>query len=220
MEEYEKCQEGLLSEVPLLPTRVIVVERCEGSQNPRIYPSRPNERGHYVALSYVWGGDQPMTTGISITRFTTQGIPPEEMAQSTKDAIRATQQLGIRYLWIDAVCIIQDNEADKARELQVMGRIYRDATLTISASSSKSARLGFAKWDPLTACQLPFMLPNGSMGSVAAVPSLIELPQNITRPIDRRGWTFQERLLSKRLLIFDKGELKWQRKFSRRFVDP
>ncbi|KAL3293017.1 HET-domain-containing protein [Colletotrichum asianum] len=134
----------------------------------------------------------------------------EQLAQSTKDAVRVTRKLGFRYLWVDAVCIVQDDDDDKLHELQAMRGIYQNATLTVVASHSQSALVGFATFDPPTGCQLPFVLPDGSMGNVTAVPTQIQFGHNITRPIDQRGWTFQERMLSKSLLIFDYGELKWR----------
>lgn len=210
MTSHPKCQDYKASEPPLLPTRVINVG-VDGSDFVRIYTPKVLEREHYVALSYVWGQEgQPMTNKSNIERFQLQGIPMEEVAQSTRDAVKVTRRLGLQYLWVDAVCIVQDDEDDKIHELQAMRGIYQNATLTISASRSKSALAGFTTCSPPTGCQLPFLLPDGTMGSVTAVPAQIQFGHIITRPIDQRGWTFQERVLSKRLLIFDYGELKWR----------
>jgi hypothetical protein len=209
LEIHEKCREGLASMVPLLPTRVIDVGLATNTTSPKLYTNRNNERAHYVCLSYVWGGSQPLTTKNNVVALA-EKIASESLSQTAQDAIRVTRKLGIRYLWIDALCIIQDDDDDKKRELRVMGNIYRDATLTISASSSTSAVSGFAKAEPPQGCELPFYLPDGTIGSVVAVPSQLEIPYLHQAPLHSRGWTFQERMLSRRILIFVNSELKWQ----------
>ncbi|KAE9376277.1 HET-domain-containing protein, partial [Stipitochalara longipes BDJ] len=209
LEMHEKCREGLGSIFPLLPTRVIDVGVATNTANPKLYTTQKHERAHYVCLSYVWGGEQPSTTKSNIVALAEE-ISSESLSQTAQDAIRVTRKLGIRYLWIDALCIIQDDDDDKKRELRVMGNIYKDATLTISASSSIGAASGFAKAEPPQGCELPFYLPDGTMGSVVAVPSQLVIPYFHKPTLHSRGWTFQERMLSRRLLIFVNGELKWQ----------
>jgi len=63
--------------------------------------------------------------------------------KTLSDAIKVCREIGMRYIWIDALCIVQDDPKDKAREIGQMGRIYKDATLTIMAASAKSVYEGF-----------------------------------------------------------------------------
>jgi hypothetical protein len=67
----------------------------------------------------------------------------EMLPQTIQDAISVTHRLGIRYLWVDALCIIQDNPIDKSTEINAVGANYKNATLTISAASAASVELGF-----------------------------------------------------------------------------
>jgi hypothetical protein len=67
----------------------------------------------------------------------------EELAQTLRDAIDVTRKLGIRYLWVDALCIIQDNVTDKSREIERMGKVYKNATVTIAAASASRVSEGF-----------------------------------------------------------------------------
>jgi Heterokaryon incompatibility protein (HET) len=62
--------------------------------------------------------------------------------KTLSDAIKVCREIGMRYIWIDALCIVQDDPKDKAREIGQMGRIYKDATLTIMAASAKTVHEG------------------------------------------------------------------------------
>lgn len=100
------------------------------------------------------------------------GIALHTLSQTIQDAIHVTRKLGIRYLWVDALCIVQDDEASKVKEIDQMGKIYSNATLTISAASAAHATDGFLH-KPFTSngCEIPFLLPDGKFGKVLVVPS-------------------------------------------------
>lgn len=65
------------------------------------------------------------------------------LPEIVKDAILVTREPGLRYIWIDAHCIIQDSEEDKTRELTKMAEIYSCAHVTLSAASAANAENGF-----------------------------------------------------------------------------
>jgi hypothetical protein len=67
----------------------------------------------------------------------------EKLPQSIQNAITVIRRLGIRFLWVDALCILQDDSGDKASEISAMWEIYKDAIVTIAAASSASANDGF-----------------------------------------------------------------------------
>jgi hypothetical protein len=199
--KHDKCKED--SAASLLPSRVIDVGLKGG--HPRLYTAQAGERCDYTVLSYSWGGAQPLTTMHNVAAMTERLLP---VAQSVQDAIEVTRKLGIQYLWVDAICIIQDDPADRTRELRTMAQTYTNATLCICASNSESSSAGFATAQPPDGCELPFRLPDGYFTSVTVVPCNMQPPYSF--PIDDRAWTFQERHLSKRILFFGHGELKWQ----------
>ena len=135
--DHEHCPED---EETYLPTRVI---DCSDPSKPRLVHTNRQVRGHYCNLSYVWGGDQPLKTTLSnIDTYINDGITPP-IPQTIADAIFVTNKLGFKYLWVDALCIIQDSVEDKNKELGIMSNIYADAYLTISALSSFRADQGF-----------------------------------------------------------------------------
>ncbi|KAI0350136.1 HET-domain-containing protein [Trametes cingulata] len=139
--EHPRCRAILapFDEDPFLPTRLV---HCGDPDHPRLVPT-DGARGKYLALSYVWGGAQPhSTTLLNISRYE-RGIPAACLLATIRDAIYVTHALGIDYLWADALCIIQDSDEDKRRELGRMHNIYRDAYLTIIAANARRATEGF-----------------------------------------------------------------------------
>lgn len=98
----------------------------------------------YAALSYCWG---PRTKGILETTKSTlsafeTAIPENTLPQTLKDAIFTTRQLNIRYLWVDALCTVQDSTQDKLEEIAKMEDIYQNAQVTIAAARAESCKEG------------------------------------------------------------------------------
>jgi len=91
-------------------------------------------RGHYVALSYCWGGPQTFATTASTLAEKIAGFNIDELPQTLKDAGQVTQNLGFQYLWIDSQCIIQDSPEDKGHEVSRMADIYKGAYVTVARS--------------------------------------------------------------------------------------
>lgn len=161
----------------------------------------------FAALSYVWGeGTRPCLTKASQSSLEREGSINEDTVPATIfDALSVTQALGERYLWVDTCCIVQDDEQDKLRYVPYMNDIYGMASVTIIAASGASAEVGLPGVRPgsRSRIQKPFML-NG----IRLVETLD--PSNngfLTSYIgetawNKRSWTFQERLLSRRCLIF------------------
>lgn len=190
-----------------LPTRVIRVG-SEG-ETPALHLSLPSERDSYLALSYCWGGPQKVVTTLASLQSMRNGISIDSLPKTIHDAITLTRQLGFKYLWVDALCIIQDNEADKIAEINAMGTVFENAALTIAAGSAESANEGFLDESPPPHnCSVPFKLPSGKMGSIyfAMAPKSPPYPN----PLDTRAWTLQEAMMSSRILYFGRTGVQWE----------
>ncbi|KAL1843209.1 hypothetical protein VTJ49DRAFT_2760 [Mycothermus thermophilus] len=210
-------------EPPELPTRVIDVGSADPLRHPVLVESQ-GRKGRYIALSHCWG---PTTAHITKTERSNkqrrmQSIPLDDLSTNFRHAIEVTRALGFRYLWIDSLCIVQDDSQDWAAESVKMAEVYSRAALTIAAANSASADEGFLKprRSPRT-IKLPFR--NGSprvlMGHFMVAEPTPEDAQNQQdhylvetdgSPLSKRGWTVQERLLSRRIVFFGEGQMHWE----------
>lgn len=124
---------------------------------------------HYAALSYCWGRTNKstvVTTSRNLATFE-MGILESSLPQTLRDAIRVTRELGIRYLWIDSLCILQDSMDDKLSQIGKMQEIYQSAHVTIAAAGAINCTEGFLHRRMLTGKSHPFL-----RGSLAADRSL------------------------------------------------
>ncbi|KAH8715628.1 hypothetical protein HC256_004429 [Beauveria bassiana] len=168
----------------------------------------PNEPVRYAALSYVWGGDVlPMATKASITFLRLPGAFLKdgylELPATIHDAVRVCANIGIRYLWVDSMCIVQDDLEHKMEQIKAMSSIFTNAYLTIVALTSESAHSGLPRVSQGTSGSdlSPFIhlpcqtLVKASQGAHGLAPVF-----HAGTPWTKRAWTLQETVLSKRLL--------------------
>jgi hypothetical protein len=168
----------------------------------------------YACLSHCWG----LTRSKHITRrsnLTANAlrIPEVELPATFRDAISATRSLNIPYLWIDSLCIVQDDAEDWNIHVDTMADIYRNAHLTLAAGASVDDDGGlFGTIDPRSSQPkvLPLLNATGDLVNVH-IRLLPTHPESVwAEPLEKRGWIFQERLLSKRFLCFAKDEVRWE----------
>ncbi|PMD43210.1 HET-domain-containing protein [Hyaloscypha variabilis F] len=127
-----------------LPPRVLDVGEAGEACDPYLYVPESSHKSKYVALSYCWGEDTGafVTTTNSNLQERRAGISLQSLPTALREAVYLTRRLGIRYLWIDALCIIQGDEADWTSNAARMDEIYGNATLTIAAASAASCGQG------------------------------------------------------------------------------
>ncbi|PVH68741.1 HET-domain-containing protein, partial [Cadophora sp. DSE1049] len=168
VKDHKRCPKSLY--VPL-PKRLVDVG--SRSREPSLKLCN-NMKGRYAALSYCWGKTETLKTQRWNMEAHTKQIPMLSLPRSLQDAVTVTRMLGIQYLWIDALCIIQDDVADWNEQSAAMYDIYRHSYVTISATSAQDAET-----------------------------SWLENRENGSAPVKlARAWTLQERILSPRVLHF------------------
>ncbi|KAI1142575.1 HET-domain-containing protein [Hypoxylon sp. FL0543] len=193
---------------PLHPRLVESATRTDDRLNS------PGSEMGYVTLSYVWGAKQDYVLTQDTLRAKLDGLDIQRVPQSVREAMEATAKLGFRYIWVDALCIIQDSPEDKLKELPQMAKIYQHSALTISAASSTSASEGFLK-PPLPAVfkVQPFRITTGNGEPQFPYMTLSlgfrEEAPDVKDPIDSRGWTLQEWALSSCRLRFTSRGIQW-----------
>ena len=211
LSNHEKCKVGTETS---MPTRVIDVGLPNGSKPPFLYVLSSEERYTYAALSYCWG---KVNTDHVLTKATLPSKQKEVaifgLPQTLQDAIQITRNLQIRYLWTDALCIIQDSVEDWEIEAARMGDVYSNALVTIAAGAASSCTQGiFAKRDIQSNGRNPrlaFRGPDRSLGNVFLRRQPCSLRYE-EEPLKTRGWTLQERLLSPRVLYYGVNQLIWE----------
>jgi Heterokaryon incompatibility protein (HET) len=198
-----------IAEVPL-PTRVIHCGTSDGAQLLRLLVTE-DRRGSYVALSHCWGSKPTLvTTQDQLDSFQT-GIPWSTIPRSFQDAITVTRTLGLQYLWIDTLCIIQGSQQDWLWESAKMGDVYQNAWLTIAASSAPDNHAGFLD-DRNSKFVTPLIeLPHGNDGSLFLRHHIGGWKETVGDSLlNQRGWALQERMLSPRILYFTAEQIQWE----------
>lgn len=217
-QQHSTCRELLSGEFidqgvhPELPTRVVSVE----NDTIKVLHSA-GSRGRYAALSYCWGPleKQPLRTTQSNLQSHLNGISWDVLPKTFRDAITVARRIGIPYIWIDSLCIVQDDEEDWLQESKQMGSIYEQAELTIAACHAVDSQEGFffPRLPPPPIVELPNFLPAKS-GTARMVYASIRLDTvTDTFPehgaLNFRAWATQEWLLSRRMVFFTKGVIVW-----------
>ncbi|RGP79327.1 hypothetical protein FLONG3_2556 [Fusarium longipes] len=216
-EGHEECR---YSRDTVLPTRILRVGANEGAACPiQLHINEKDLCGSYLALSYCWGPLQSSSRRNNLSQLEHKNlrdlqkeIKMEDLEQTVQDAVYMTRQLGFDYLWVDRFCILQDDDEDKKREFSRMATTYKNAVLTLAAATAEAASEGFLNRGSKT--QTPFLpdqkfeipMDDGRKGAIY----LSERLYQPAHPLDTRGWTLQEFMLSSRMLIFSDYQLLWQ----------
>jgi hypothetical protein len=162
------------------------------------YPIDSNPTCRYFALSYTWGGVAPAAVRKS-------ELLPENLPHTIADSISFTRNLGIKYLWVDALCIDQSNSDEMEAQISIMDSIYRGAFATIVSLHGTSAESGlpgvgdhskrtpqiFVEFGPNTVAEL-FPTLNQAIGDSRW---------------SERGWTYQEGTLSNRRILVSQHQV-------------
>jgi hypothetical protein len=126
----------------ILPTRVIEVAPMDAPDRPQLLVTA-GMKGRYAALSYCWGQNSYGELKQSHLKKYLEHLDVDALPQTLRDAIVVTKSISVPYLWVDALCILQDSEDDKSYEISMMDRVYRDSLITIVAANSEGVTQGF-----------------------------------------------------------------------------
>lgn len=203
----------------------------DGSKEPFLFvPSRewledPTRRylsisdpaaARYTALSYCWGEkQQPFITTKENFRQMEHGILISGLPKTLQDAVSITRRLGVQYLWVDAICIIQDDPADWGEECGKMANVYRHALCTIAATSGRDVdagcfidRVGVQVHETEKYINSHLEANDDDQTKPVCSPSWgISV---LNAPLNKRGWVLQERALSSRILHWTEDALFWE----------
>ncbi|KAF2735609.1 HET-domain-containing protein, partial [Polyplosphaeria fusca] len=164
----------------------------------------------YVCLSHCWGKTRPLTLNGKTRAALTKGIDVAKLPQTFQDAVKITRRLHIQYLWIDSLCILQDDKSDWEVESGHMGYVYAGAVCTIAATVAKNSDGGLFsnRGDLLPPSRIDANFDASRSWLADKVNGFLER-QIDEAPLNKRAWVSQERQLSRRIMHFG-SQLFWE----------
>ncbi|KAF2471007.1 HET-domain-containing protein [Lindgomyces ingoldianus] len=219
-----------------LPKRVLDVLLEDGSKGIRLhesdfdYDEQRYEFGEFLTLSHCWGAGRSVLKTTSKTLQThKKNIPWSTLPRTFQDAVVLTRALGFRWLWIDSLCIVQDDSSEKLRASTHMDDIFTNSFLTIAATSAAEStdglflpkarpfkiqatdskgslyRIYVREQPPHYSFKAPFN--EGAHMNDWELPFNPSEEANLQTPLLKRAWAYAERLISPRVLHFTKSEM-------------
>ncbi|KAI1350295.1 HET-domain-containing protein [Xylaria sp. FL0043] len=143
---HEVCRRGSYSKKnfddmdssTIIPLRVIDVGVAQGGSDlPRLVTTNYKAFGRYLTLSHCWGRVTPLRTTAATCEAWHTALPWNQLPKTFQDTIELTRELGERFLWIDSLCIVQDDPADLDAQIELMGAIFEGSYCTIAAVDAK-----------------------------------------------------------------------------------
>ncbi|KAI7924621.1 hypothetical protein M0657_004485 [Pyricularia oryzae] len=232
--EHSSCPPRSINK---LPTRLVDVGEAP-SWNVRLTQSQ-GQRGEYVALSHCWGGPIKLTLRRDNLASFLTSIPVAALPANFRDAITITRKLGMRYIWIDSLCIIQDSEEDWIVESARMTDLYLNAAFTICASTSNASDCGILNQPRPVQKGIMENFPIPPQGHIRVFPrsnpDATTVALRVYRPVmgggedypaweredetmrgvefwgalSKRAWGLQEKILSPRRLVYGRQQIYW-----------
>lgn len=228
-DSHRRCRDARAKPIP---DRAILVD-ADG-EDPRLieFPSGTEEE--YIALSHRWGGNVPLQLKKDKLEDFKKRIPFSTIPRTFQHAIAVCRALGVKYIWIDSLCIIQDSKEDWDVQGSRMDQVYANCVLTISADSAVNGEAGFLNTTQRTDLlnktrRLSYRGPVGGTGEVFVRPSRTfgstggfgrhynscdsTLPQDLVEQgsyLMKRGWVLQETFLPGRIIHFLPDEVTWR----------
>jgi len=190
------------------PTRLIDVKlRC-------VIPAP--EDCSFVALSYVWGNQSTVKATLATMGHLqrVRALSNTPIAKTIEYAMGITELLDEKYLCVDDLCILQDDESQKHIEMSKMAAIYANSAVTILAVEGRHANSGLKGFHGISEarnlCQSFHRLAEGTKIILFLMePNQLELGTHQT-DWETRGWTYQEHFFSLERLVFDGDSVRWE----------
>ncbi|KAJ8119488.1 hypothetical protein ONZ43_g3566 [Nemania bipapillata] len=209
-----------------VPSRLLEIDHEDNGLKIRLIESSDHDLqagAKFAALSHVWGNqtESPPLCLLSSNLYQFKnGIDESELPKNFVDAAHVCVHLGLRYLWIDSLCIIQDSLVDWREQAVLMHLVYRYALVTLVATSATFCNQGFLERsiDSIPAIKIAYSLPITGEQPLSAAHYMIIYDYDNAQDSYRmfavngskwntRAWTMQERSLSTRMVHFCQNKI-------------
>jgi hypothetical protein len=211
-----------LNQIEWIPTRLLDVGTSDKDSIKLVITAQDHQIKSYVTLSHCWGGKDMLKLTKETASSLMHGVPIHDLPLTFQHTIEVTRRLRKRYIWIDSLCIYQDNNdtSDWLREGLVMDKVYAHSFLNIAATGADDGSKGlFVTRDPdyelrptSTTWWPPSQLDVAAEDATEYVLNDVFLfdRELMSAPLNRRAWVLQERLLAPRVLHFGAGQIFWE----------
>lgn len=203
---HTNCRHAVAEEIP---TCLVDVGLDQTTDTIRLVETHGSSQEEYIALSYVWGvRRQPVQLLRQTREVMLHGLQEDMLPQTLRDAIFLTRRLGKRFIWIDVLCIIQDDKLQKKEEILKMAAIFGNSYLIIQAANAATVFEGF-----LRPRDEPEMAPQKLRLWTLKEGYVYLRHEAISRqegPAGTRAWCFEEGVLPRRVLVFGKEQIIWK----------
>ncbi|KAF5670722.1 het-domain-containing protein [Fusarium circinatum] len=210
--EHDYC---LQRHYTAVPKRVLKIENNDVSLYISQKKDVQTEDQRYVALSYRWGNDLPLRLTQDTMGDFIKGQPISKLPETLQDAVHISRNLGFKFIWIDALCIVQDDENDWVEQSALMADIYRYSTLNLCAADATSCGSGMVEMAAPHLMEIATTMTQSEDTDSTETVVLVGGPIS-TAIIDwdrcgllSRGWVFQEGLCSPRGLYVSRRHGLW-----------
>ena len=197
-----------------VPTRLIDVRLPDGSENLKLVDTKQSGISNHVELEYAtlshcWGQTKHTVTDTVNLKQYEAGIAFSELNQTFQDAVLVTRALGIRYIWIDSLCIVQDSPSDWQKESSLMGSVYSGGAINIAADAAEDGDQGFLS--KKTPSCFPYILPSKkSCGMLHMKAARRQRWAEYSGNLRRRAWVLQEYALSACSIRYGMNGILWE----------
>jgi hypothetical protein len=210
---HTRCAQRRGERTHQTPTRLLQVQPFKPS--PKAYlrqTAQIPKDARNTTLSHCWGQYMPIKLEINTLQEFLDGIHIDRFPPTFQQAIMLTESLGIEYIWIDSLCIIQDDKNDWANECSRMTSVYMNSFINIGANAARDSRGGLFQqrsWKSVNPLFVPltYVPTNWHREPVVLWPNSPSGNLLDHAPLGDRGWIVQERLLASRTVHFLKHEV-------------
>jgi hypothetical protein len=160
----------------------------------------------YVTLSHCWGTLETLKLMKSNVQALSSTIPLHSLCKTFQDAVLVTSLLGYKYLWIDSMCIIQDDEDDWRKESALMSEVYGNAVVNLAATDAKDGSVGLFHQRVVARITKQYVQTK-SLQTYEIPDERLYFRCLDRSPLSRRAWVFQERYLARRTVHFSAEQI-------------
>lgn len=203
--EHSECQP---QKPGPLPTRLVYVG-AQKFTTITLYETRPADNIEYVALSHPWGKGPHFCTTLANVDVYRKGIDFGELPAMFQHAVVTTRELGLEYVWIDSICIIQGEGGDFGQEAKRMEDVFSSAYCVIAASSAHGQNDGFL--NPQNRQRHCLTFEAAGLPTFYVSHFMDDFNRDVLEaPLSKRGWVLQERALARRTIYFTDRQTYWE----------